>query len=183
MDKVKTPVIRRVIHHCLDRSRKLRLTTVGDPPRWPRDTPLSTKFGTKFCRQVAVDQSVYFVRGLRATEYVCQQMSSRKHWLERHFICDTMRLTHLPRHDVELSWGIVNKNWSCGQFLKQEYYQSPWQAPIQQSLLPFVRPNNAVFWDVFTAATMIDVFSNYVPCDCDYNWRFGEYIISIFRVS
>jgi hypothetical protein len=23
-------------------SRKLRLTTVGDPPRWPRDTPLST---------------------------------------------------------------------------------------------------------------------------------------------
>jgi hypothetical protein len=25
------------------RSIKLRLTTVGDPPRWPRDTPLSTK--------------------------------------------------------------------------------------------------------------------------------------------
>jgi hypothetical protein len=31
--------------------------TVGDPPRWPRDTPLSTKVGTKF-RQVAVTQSV-----------------------------------------------------------------------------------------------------------------------------
>jgi hypothetical protein len=30
------------------RSRKLRLTTVGDPPRWPRDTPLSAKIGTKF---------------------------------------------------------------------------------------------------------------------------------------
>jgi TRAP-type C4-dicarboxylate transport system permease small subunit len=34
------------------------LTTVGDPPRWPRDTPLSTKVGTKFRRQVAVAQSV-----------------------------------------------------------------------------------------------------------------------------
>jgi hypothetical protein len=36
------------------RSRKLRLTTVGDPPRWPRDTPLTTKVGTKFRQQVAV---------------------------------------------------------------------------------------------------------------------------------
>jgi hypothetical protein len=34
-------------------------------------TPLSTKFGTKFRRQVAVAQSVYFVRRLRATEFVC----------------------------------------------------------------------------------------------------------------
>jgi hypothetical protein len=32
------------------RDRKLSLTTVGDPPRWPRDTPLSTKVGTKFRR-------------------------------------------------------------------------------------------------------------------------------------
>jgi hypothetical protein len=40
------------------RSRKLRLTTVGDPPRWPRDTPLSTKVGTKFRREVAVAQLV-----------------------------------------------------------------------------------------------------------------------------
>jgi hypothetical protein len=40
------------------RSRKLRLMTVGDPPRWPRDIPLSTKVGTKFRRQVAVVQSV-----------------------------------------------------------------------------------------------------------------------------
>jgi hypothetical protein len=40
------------------RSRKLRLTTVGDPPRWPRDTPLSKKVGTKFRRHVAVAQSV-----------------------------------------------------------------------------------------------------------------------------
>jgi hypothetical protein len=30
----------------------------GDPPRWPRDNPLSTKVGTKFRRQVAVVQSV-----------------------------------------------------------------------------------------------------------------------------
>jgi hypothetical protein len=42
---------------------------VGDPPRWPRDTTLSTKVGTKFRRQVAVDQSVEFARGLRATEF------------------------------------------------------------------------------------------------------------------
>jgi hypothetical protein len=40
------------------RSRKLRLTTVGDPPRWPRDTPLSTKVSTTFRRQVVVAQSV-----------------------------------------------------------------------------------------------------------------------------
>jgi hypothetical protein len=30
----------------------------GDPPRWPRDTPLSTKVDTIFRRQVTVDQSV-----------------------------------------------------------------------------------------------------------------------------
>jgi hypothetical protein len=35
-----------------------RLTTVGDPPRWSRDNPLSTKVGTKFRRQAAVAQSV-----------------------------------------------------------------------------------------------------------------------------
>jgi hypothetical protein len=48
-----------------------RLTAVGSPPRWPRDTPLSTKVGTKFRRQVPVAQSVEFARGLRATEFVC----------------------------------------------------------------------------------------------------------------
>jgi hypothetical protein len=41
---------------------------VGDPPRLPRDTPLDTKFGTKFRQQVAVAQSVYFACGLKATE-------------------------------------------------------------------------------------------------------------------
>jgi hypothetical protein len=40
------------------RFRKLRLSTVGDPPRWPCDTPLSTNVGTKFHREVAVAQSV-----------------------------------------------------------------------------------------------------------------------------
>jgi hypothetical protein len=40
------------------RSRKLRLTTVGDPPCWPRNTPLSAKAGSKFRQQVAVAQSV-----------------------------------------------------------------------------------------------------------------------------
>jgi hypothetical protein len=44
--------------------------TVGDPPRWPRDTPLSTKVDTKFRRQVAVAQSVSFAWGLKATEFV-----------------------------------------------------------------------------------------------------------------
>jgi hypothetical protein len=38
--------------------KKLRWTTVGDPPRWTRDTPLSTKVDTKFRRQVVVAQSV-----------------------------------------------------------------------------------------------------------------------------
>jgi hypothetical protein len=32
-----------------NRFRKLRLTAVGDPLRLPRDTPLSTEVGTKFC--------------------------------------------------------------------------------------------------------------------------------------
>jgi hypothetical protein len=31
---------------------------VAVAPRWPRDTPLSTKVDTKFRRQVVVDQSV-----------------------------------------------------------------------------------------------------------------------------
>jgi hypothetical protein len=39
------------------RSRKLGLTALGDLRRWPRDTLLSTKVGTKFSRQVAVAQS------------------------------------------------------------------------------------------------------------------------------
>jgi hypothetical protein len=43
---------------CIVRSRKRRLITVGDPPRLPHDTPLSTKVGTIFCRQVAVAQSL-----------------------------------------------------------------------------------------------------------------------------
>jgi hypothetical protein len=52
------------------RSRKLRLTVVGDPARWPRDTPLSTKVGTTFRRQVAVAQSILVACGLKATEFV-----------------------------------------------------------------------------------------------------------------
>jgi hypothetical protein len=53
-----------------NRSRKLRLTTVGDPLRWPRDIPLSAKVHIKFRQQVAVTQSVYFTCGLRAMEFV-----------------------------------------------------------------------------------------------------------------
>jgi hypothetical protein len=52
------------------RSRKLRLTTVRDPPRWPRDSPLSAKVGIKFRQQVAVAQSIQFACGLKATECV-----------------------------------------------------------------------------------------------------------------
>jgi hypothetical protein len=54
--------------------KKLRLTTVGNPPIWPRDTPLSAKVGTKFHQQVAVAQSVYFACGLkrpRSLFFVC----------------------------------------------------------------------------------------------------------------
>jgi hypothetical protein len=43
---------------------------VGDPPRYPRDTPLSAKVGTKFRQQVAVAQWVQFACGLRDTEFV-----------------------------------------------------------------------------------------------------------------
>jgi hypothetical protein len=51
-------------------SRKLRLTTVRDRPRSQRDTPLSAKVGTKFRRQLAVAQSVYFTWEVKATESV-----------------------------------------------------------------------------------------------------------------
>jgi hypothetical protein len=47
----------------------LGLTTVGNPPRWPRDTPLSAKVGTKLRRQVAVAQSVLFACRLKAAEF------------------------------------------------------------------------------------------------------------------
>jgi hypothetical protein len=38
---------------------------VQDPPRCPRDTPLSPKVGTKFRQQVAVAESVEFACGLK----------------------------------------------------------------------------------------------------------------------
>jgi hypothetical protein len=47
--------------------------TVGDPPRWPRDTPLFAKVGTKFRRQVAVAQSVEFACGLKATDFLSRK--------------------------------------------------------------------------------------------------------------
>jgi hypothetical protein len=39
-------------------SRKLRSMAMGVPPCWPRDTPLSTKVGTKIHRPVVVDQLI-----------------------------------------------------------------------------------------------------------------------------
>jgi hypothetical protein len=62
------------------RSRKLRLTTVGDPPRWPRNTPLSAKVGTKFRRQVAVAQSARFACRLRVTEFVLIWIIHQELW-------------------------------------------------------------------------------------------------------
>jgi hypothetical protein len=53
------------------RSRKLRLITVGVPQRWQRETPQSTKDGTKIGRLVAVAQSVEFACGISATQFVC----------------------------------------------------------------------------------------------------------------
>jgi hypothetical protein len=48
--------------------------TVMDPQRWPRDSPLSAKVGTKFRQEVEVAQSVYFACGLKATEFVLLQI-------------------------------------------------------------------------------------------------------------
>jgi hypothetical protein len=55
----------------------LRLTTVGVPPRRPRDTPLFTKVGTQFHGQVAVAQS-----GLKATEFECGSVMSVYYGME-----------------------------------------------------------------------------------------------------
>jgi hypothetical protein len=52
-------------------SRKLRLTALGVPPRWPRDTPLSAKVGTKIRRPVAVAPSVLLACGVC---FVCLTM-------------------------------------------------------------------------------------------------------------
>jgi hypothetical protein len=41
---------------------------------------------------------------------------------------------------------------------------------------------NNVFWDAFTAISIINVFWDYVPCSSRWNGRFGEHITSIFRV-
>jgi hypothetical protein len=41
----------------------------GDPPRRPRDTPLSAKVGTKFRKQVAVAQWVQFAFGQKSMEF------------------------------------------------------------------------------------------------------------------
>jgi hypothetical protein len=51
-----------------------RLTAVGDPPRWPRDTPLSANVGTKFRWQVAVAMSMQFACGQRPTDYFFEVM-------------------------------------------------------------------------------------------------------------
>jgi hypothetical protein len=59
------------------RSRKLRLTTVGDPPHWPCNTPLPARLGIKFRQQVAVAQSVWFACWLKATEFFCNSNRAR----------------------------------------------------------------------------------------------------------
>jgi hypothetical protein len=77
------------------RSRKLRLTTVGDASRWPRDTPLSAKVGTKFRQQVAVAQSVWFACGLQASEFV---------------FLDLFPLTLQPRRFIT-TWAVSPEHW------------------------------------------------------------------------
>jgi hypothetical protein len=53
-------------------SRKVRLTTVKDPLRWPRDNPISTKIGTKFCQHVAVVSQYSSLADLRPQSlFVC----------------------------------------------------------------------------------------------------------------
>jgi hypothetical protein len=52
-------------------SRKLRLTTMRDLPRWPRDTPLSAKVGTKFRWQVVVAQSYSLLVDWEPQSFVC----------------------------------------------------------------------------------------------------------------
>jgi hypothetical protein len=47
---------------------------MGNPPRWPHDTPLSAKVDTKIRQQVAVAQSVQFACGLKAAEFVFDHM-------------------------------------------------------------------------------------------------------------
>jgi hypothetical protein len=44
---------------------------VGDPPRWPRDTPLSSKVGNEIRRPIAVAQSVYLTCGPKGTSFLC----------------------------------------------------------------------------------------------------------------
>jgi hypothetical protein len=64
---------------------------VGDPPRWPRDTPLFAKVDTTFRQQVAVAQSVYFACGLKATEFVCfvSGVTERypRYWQDKRRLC------------------------------------------------------------------------------------------------
>jgi hypothetical protein len=67
-------------------SIKLSLTIVGDPLPWQCEIPLFAKVGTKFRRQVAVDQSVKLACKLRVTEFFFVQLWMRKtnycitHW-------------------------------------------------------------------------------------------------------
>jgi hypothetical protein len=41
---------------------------------------------------------------------------------------------------------------------------------------------DTVLWDAFTAVSVIDAFCDFVPCSSRSNRRFGEHIVSIFRV-
>jgi hypothetical protein len=63
-------------------------------PEWP----LSTKVDTKFRRQVAVDQSVSFARGLRATEFFFMGPE----WNQVHYYCD-----HVLDSSTSPGWSMV----------------------------------------------------------------------------
>jgi hypothetical protein len=53
---------------------------------------------------------------------------------------------------------------------------------LQAGTTYYVAPKNVVFWEVFTAVTMVDAFWEFVPCTSGLNRRFGEYFTSILRV-
>jgi hypothetical protein len=80
-----------------------RLTAVGVPPRWLRDTPITAKVVTNIRRQLAVAQSVEFACGLRSTKFVYLFVCL--------FVC-------LKKQALEIVWMlIVFKVIKCRAFL------------------------------------------------------------------
>jgi hypothetical protein len=84
------------------RSGRLRVATVGDPPRWLRGTPLSAGVGAGFRRRVAVARSVWFACGLGATEFVCFRLQKRRQAVHKWMVAsiDSTPWPLVPRQAV-----------------------------------------------------------------------------------